>query len=100
MKQLIVKPIKYNLTWKYDQVSISDIRKDLDAIEALGATHIDFDVDMSYGDPTLEIKAIQKVVETDEEYQVRMDAVKKLGQRRIDAELAEYKRLKPKYEGQ
>lgn len=98
MKQIINKRVKYDLPWKYELVSIEQIRKDLDTIEKLGATHVEFNVESDYGNYVMDIAPISSVLETDEEYQARMDDIKNRAQKKKDAELAEYNRLKAKYE--
>jgi hypothetical protein len=97
MKQLIKKYVSYHLGWGGDEVSIAQIRKDLDTIEALGATHIKFNIDSTWGSYSLEIEPIKEVLETDEEYQKRLDEISVEKERRRNVELQELERLKKKY---
>ena len=93
------KPIKLNyyLDWTYG-VEIEQIREDLDAIEKLGATHIDLDYGESWGCPYLNIKAYYTRLETDEEYEMRMRETKAKEDLEKQRELNLLENLKKKYE--
>jgi len=68
--------IDYELDWTYG-VEISKIRSDLDAIEKLGATHVEIEHGVSYDCSYVEIDAIAIRLETDEEYNARIDGINK-----------------------
>lgn len=88
--------INYNLDWKYD-VEISKIRKDLDAIEKLGATHVQIEAKEEYGYPILSVNPITIRMETDDEYKKRIYKEKKQLEDVIKEQLRQLERLKLKY---
>ena len=64
--------IDYNLDWEYG-VEIKKLREDLEALEELGATRVDIDSSVSYDCAYITIQAFAERMETDEEYQARID---------------------------
>jgi len=88
--------VDYYLDWEYG-VEISKLREDLDAIEKLGATHVEIDSSISYDCAYTTIEAISERIETDEEQKERLDKE----QRRKDdierRELEQLNKLKEKY---
>ena len=88
--------VDYFLEWEYG-MSIYDLRKDLDKIEKLGATHVDIEAYTSYDCAYVGIEPILQRTETDEEAikrvsdeESRMEMLKK-------RELEQLKKLKEKY---
>jgi len=69
-KETVISRIKYELNWKLD-VKISKLKADLEAIEALGATHVRFDPYTSWEHSRLLVTPILERPETDEEFAVR-----------------------------
>ena len=65
-----------DLDWEYG-MPINRIREDLAELEKLGVTHIYIDSYESYGDSYLDIKAISERLETDEEFNDRINKQKK-----------------------
>jgi hypothetical protein len=63
--------IEYKLDWTY-AVEIQKIRKDLDAIELLGATHVDIVPDLEYDCPIVTIQAYVEREETEEDIKLRL----------------------------
>ena len=88
--------VNYTLNWSYG-IEISKIREDLDAIEKLGATHVEIEASVQYDSATLEIEAISDRFETDEEYNVRIEEMKRRKSSLKQQELNELNRLKSKY---
>tara|TARA_R110000782_G_scaffold132250_1_gene224193 strand:+ start:256 stop:555 length:300 start_codon:yes stop_codon:yes gene_type:complete len=95
-KQVRRFEVKFDFKWEYG-VEISKIREDLDALEKLGATHVDIDSDVSYDCAYISFDGYVDREETDEEYLKRtteqLDREDRIKQR----DLAELKRLKDKY---
>lgn len=88
--------VDYHLDWSYS-VTIEQIKKDIEELEKLGATRVEIGIYDDHGDSYLDIKAISERVETDEEYQERVDEVKRRKEYEKHRELEELKRLKDKY---
>lgn len=64
-------PVDFYFNWGF-RMSIAKLREDLDELEELGATHVDIETEISFGDPELKIQAIHERLETDEEYTKRL----------------------------
>lgn len=94
MEKLVKKEkIDYDLDWKYTQVSLSEIKEDLDALEKLGATHIEFDTN----DYELSIKPIKQREESDEEFSKRLKFIKEREEVIKKQELQQLETLRKKY---
>ena len=79
-------------------IKISKLREDLDELERLGADKIIIEAKDAWEVPYLEIEAVYRRLETDEEFQRRI-AVLNNEQERIKArELKQLEELKNKYE--
>jgi hypothetical protein len=95
-KQVRRFEVKFYFQWEYG-VEISKIRDDLDALEKLGATHVEIEVGVRYDCAYMSFDGYVDREETDEEYLKRtteqLDREKRTKQR----DLAELKRLKDKY---
>jgi hypothetical protein len=89
-------PVNYDLQWTYG-VSIADIRRDLDIIEAMGATHVDIESYESYGSVTININVKAEREETDEEFRERLESEERNRKRREEQELAQLETLMAKY---
>ena len=88
--------VDYSLDWKYG-VEISQIKKDIEELEKLGATHVEIDIEYKYGDSYIEIKALSNRLETDDEYQQRIDEQNKRQEDMKRRELEQLEKLKSKY---
>lgn len=88
--------IDYTLDWTYG-VSISKLREDLDAIEKLGATHVEIEHGVSYDCSYVEIDAYAERIETDEECQQRINKMNARQAEVKSRELAQLEALKLKY---
>jgi hypothetical protein len=88
--------VNYSLEWIYG-VEISQIKKDIEELEKLGATHVEIEIEYYYGDPYVEIKALSNRLETDEEYQQRIDEQNKRQEEIKRRELEQLEKLKSKY---
>jgi hypothetical protein len=88
--------INYSLDWTYG-IEISKLREDLDAVEKLGATHINIEHGVSYDCSYVEIDAIARRMETDEEFNERVRQINQRKEEQKRRELQELERLKSKY---
>lgn len=89
--------IDYQLDWEYG-VEISQIRKDIDALERLGATHVDVGIEDSWGDRFVKFSPISERMETEEELKLRVAAEKEREDRLRNIEIEQLRKLKEKYE--
>jgi hypothetical protein len=88
--------IDYSLNWTYG-VEIKKLREDLEALEKLGATHVEIEPGISYDCPYVEINAMCERIETDEEFKARIDEVNRRQEENKRRELEQLERLKLKY---
>ncbi|MCK9416002.1 hypothetical protein M0Q97_05015 [Candidatus Dojkabacteria bacterium] len=88
--------VNYLLEWGYG-VEISQIRKDLDELEKLGATHVEIEASVYYDSATLEINAISERIETDEEFEQRKKEIEFRQEQIRQNELKQLEQLKSKY---
>lgn len=88
--------VKYPLGWKY-KVEISQIKKDIEELEKLGATHVEIDLRYDCGDSYIEIKALSNRLETDDEYHQRIDEQNKRQEYIKGIELEQLEKIKSKY---
>jgi hypothetical protein len=95
-KQVRNFKIDYLLDWTYG-VEISKIRADLDALEKLGATHVEIEHGISYDCSYVEIDAYANRLETDEECKARIDEMNKRQEEIKRRELEQLEKLKSKY---
>lgn len=97
MKKQVKKfSVDYNLEWEYG-VKISKLREDLDAIEKLGATHVDIDAYESYGCAKVTIEGKAERIETNEEFKSRLNELKIRQTQQENRELEQFLKLKQKY---
>lgn len=90
--------VDFNFDWTYG-VEIKKLKEDIEALEKLGATHVELESSVSYDTAYITIGAYVNRIETDKEYKARID---KQNQRQEDIkrrELAELEKLKLKYGG-
>ena len=66
-KKIITTQIEFDFDWTCN-VSIEQLKKDIEKLEQLGATHVDIDS----GD-SIEIEAYNERYETDEEFKMRIE---------------------------
>tara|TARA_R110002012_G_C11216441_1_gene561992 strand:- start:76 stop:378 length:303 start_codon:yes stop_codon:yes gene_type:complete len=88
--------IEYDFDWEWG-ISIEDIRKDLDELEKLGATHINLESQESWGCASLDQKAVCTRMETDEEFKERIDKYNARQEKFKQSEMITLKRLQDKY---
>ena len=88
--------VYYSIEWAHG-IEITKLRDDLDALEKLGATHIEMDSYESEDYCHIEIRATCERFETDQEFDTRTK-IKNLEQLTIDREMVVLERLKLKYE--
>lgn len=89
--------IEYELDWEYS-IEISKLKEDLDAIEKLGATHVEITAYVSYDCAYITMDALCKRVETDEECLKRTEDLDERKEQHKQRELEQLKKLKEKYE--
>jgi vacuolar-type H+-ATPase subunit I/STV1 len=96
-KREVSIPIEMYLDWTCG-ITISKLREDLDALEKLGATDVEINATDDWGYPSVSMKAFQRRLETDEEFQQRVEdeTAKETQQRARDLETLRI--LKEKYE--
>lgn len=92
-RQIIDEVIHHYLDWKYTQVSLSQIKKDIEELESLGVTHIEFDT-IGY---ELSIKPIRQREESDEELNKRLQFIKGKEETIKKLELQQLETLRKKY---
>lgn len=95
-KELRIFEVNYSLDWEYS-VEISKIRADLDAIEALGATHVEIVSSIMYDSAYVTIEPVSERLETDEEFKARVEEVEKRQSEIKRRELEQLEKLKTKY---
>ena len=95
-KEIRVFEVNYLLDWDY-RVEISKLRADLDAIEALGATHVVIESSTRYDCDYVTIKPVSKHLETDEEFKARVEEVEQRQSEIKRRELEQLEKLKAKY---
>ncbi len=88
--------IDYALNWEYG-VEIKKLREDLEALEKLGATHVEIDSSVSYDCAYTTIEAFAERMETDEECQARIDQEQQRKDEIARRELDQLRKLKEKY---
>ena len=88
--------VDYSLDWEYG-VEISKLRADLDAIEALGATHVEIESNINYDCSYVTIEPVSEHLETDEEFKERVEEVEKMQSEIKRRELEQLEKLKSKY---
>jgi len=88
--------INYPFDWQYG-VDLQQMKKDLEALEKLGATRIDIDASSYYDSLSVEIKAICTRLETDAECEARIKEEKLRKMENERRELEYFEKLKAKY---
>lgn len=89
--------INYPLDWIYG-VSIEQLKKDIEKIERLGATHVNIEHGISYDCSYVEIEVICRRIETDEEFEQRKKEVEARQEQYRQQELKQLTELKAKYD--
>jgi hypothetical protein len=87
----------YCLNWTYG-VEISQMKKDIEEIEKLGATHVNIEHGICYDCSYVEIDAVCRRMETYEEFEVRKKEMDSRNAEYERRELEQFKKLKEKYE--
>lgn len=88
--------LNYSLEWTYG-VEISQLKKDIEELEKLGATHVNIEHGISYDCSYVEIDAICRRIETDEEFEQRKKEVDARQEQYRQRELKQLADLKSKY---
>lgn len=95
-KKLRIFDVKYNLNWIYS-VSIEKIKKDLIALEKMGATHISIEPYETFGEVDVHIEAEARRLETDKEYNERILEEQKRELIHKQYEIRTFNKIKAKY---
>ena len=96
-KQIKQIEVRYPLVWN-GLTEISEIKKDLEEINKMGATHVEIEAFEEWGDTYIKTRAICEREETDEEFEGRKFQEKLKAEREQQRELALLNELKLKYE--
>jgi 2-methylisocitrate lyase-like PEP mutase family enzyme len=88
--------LDYSLDWT-DGVSIEQLKKDIEELEKLGATHVNIEHGISYDCIYVEIDAICRRIETDEEFEQRKKEFEARQEQYKQRELQQLADLKAKY---
>lgn len=89
--------IPFDFKWTFG-TPLEDIKSDIEKLEGLGVTHIDIDSTIYYDCSHVTITAEQVRIETDEEFQKRIDTALRKEEVTKQIELGQLKILKEKYE--
>jgi len=95
-KKFRIFDVKYNLNWIYS-VSIEQIKKDLIALEKMGATHISIEPYETFGEVDVHIEAEARRLETDKEYNERILEEQKRELIHKQYEIRTFNKIKAKY---
>jgi hypothetical protein len=96
-KIIIDSRLDYCLNWEYG-IEISKLKKDIEEIEKLGATHVNIDSAIIYDDSYVIIDPICRRLETDEEFKTRKTISELSLKENRERELRQLEILKAKYE--
>lgn len=73
-----------NLDWGYG-MEISEMKKEIEELEKLGATHVIFEPGIEWGDcPTLSTFAVCRRLETDEEFAERVKEIEQISNKYLN----------------
>lgn len=96
-KIIIDSRLDYCLNWEYG-IEISKLKKDIEEIEKIGATHVNIDSAIIYDDSYVIIDPICRRLETDEEFETRKTISELSLKENRERELRQLEILKAKYE--
>lgn len=96
-KQVKRFTVPFDFDWTYG-VTIEKLRKDLDELEKLGVKEIEIETEDIYGDTSINIQAFCIRLETDDEYNKRINKERERQEAIKQKELADLEWLKKKYE--
>jgi len=88
--------LEYSLDWTYG-IEISELKKDIEELEKLGATHVNIEHGVSYDCSYVRIYAICRRIETDEEFEFRKKEFEAHQEQNRQRELKQLAQLKSKY---
>lgn len=98
-KEIRMFEVPFNFNWTYG-IELKKLKEDLDVLEKLGVTEIDIEAEEYYRSASVIIKAFTNRLETDEEFNSRIN--KENARLKIieQQELAQLERLNKKYKKQ
>lgn len=88
--------VDYYLHWTYG-VELSQIKKDIEELEKLGATNVEIEPYTEYDCSYVTIEAYCNRIETDEEFEQRKKEVEAFKEQEKQRELKQLEELKKKY---
>lgn len=88
--------LNYLLDWEFE-VSMDVLEKDIKALKELGATSVSIESFQYYDSTSVQIKAICRRMETDEEYAERIRVISARDEQRRQRDLEQLEELKKKY---
>ena len=88
--------VQYSLDWTCG-VEIAQLKKDVEELEKLAATHVNIEPYTEYDCSYVSIEAISRRMETDEECEERVRQITQRFEEEKRIELQELERLKSKY---
>lgn len=88
--------VDFNFNWTYG-VEIKKLKQDLEELEKLGVTEIEIEAVDDYGSASVTIEAFTNRIETDDEFNLRVNENKKRKQDLKKRELEQLEKLKLKY---
>ncbi len=88
--------VDFNFNWTYG-VELSKLKEDINELEKLGVTDIEIESVDDYGSSSVNIEAFINRLETDDEYNNRIDKEKNRQDEIKKRELEQFERLKSKY---
>ena len=95
-KTEVREDIGFNLNWT-GEAKIAEMKQDLEALERIGATHIEIEAYDNYGSPSLSIKVCKYRMETEKEFLSRKLRFLEKKERTKQMELEQLEKLKAKY---
>ena len=95
-KTEVREDIGFNLNWT-GEAKIAEMKQDLEALERIGATHIEIEAYDNYGSPSLSIQVFKYRMETDDEFAERALIIQRTKERTKQMELGQLEKLKAKY---
>ena len=89
--------IDSDLNWEWG-ISLEKLKGDIERLEKLGTDKIYIDTYEEYGDTYIEIKATQRRLETDEEFEIRKEITLRNEKQREEREKEMFIKLQAKYD--
>lgn len=98
MINFMEKDFEVDFLFSWDFVKLKQVRKDIQKLEKMGATHIRISTYREYGDNYVRIEAISRREETEQEKKQRIKSEKELEEKNKQEELKQLEYLRNKYQ--